>query len=247
MLRDRAEILKLAKEFHQICEKHKIWYVVDCGTLLGAIRDEKMIPWDDDFDVMMTPESFAKLQKLFPERIISTDTKNYPLLIPKFMINKKDFLTSAVFIDIFIAIPSTMKKVRRFRSLRNKIRFATQAVHSTWEPNSFWPKVYKILSWPFHKISKRMTYQEAITILKSDNPTGYFTIDNPIDPLSINWQIEISGKRIKKSFEDFTVFVPVEYEPILQNKYTINYLVPNKQKRSIEHVNTVSIVKVKRK
>lgn len=44
----------------KICNTHNITYSVGCGTLLGAIRDKDIIPWDLDADVYMEYESFVK-------------------------------------------------------------------------------------------------------------------------------------------------------------------------------------------
>ena len=54
------EIYLLLKIFHELCEKHNITYWVDSGTLLGCVREQGQIPWDNDADVGMLPEDYEK-------------------------------------------------------------------------------------------------------------------------------------------------------------------------------------------
>ena len=53
--------LKLLDEFISVCDKHKLKWFADGGTLLGAMRKGKMIAWDDDVDVVMPREDYDKL------------------------------------------------------------------------------------------------------------------------------------------------------------------------------------------
>ncbi len=52
------------KIFDRICEKYNLVYWLDYGTLLGAIRHEGSIPWDDDLDVSMPSDDFKKFKSV---------------------------------------------------------------------------------------------------------------------------------------------------------------------------------------
>jgi len=56
--------LKMLKTFADFCIENDIRYYLSGGTLLGAIRHQGFIPWDDDVDVNVPRPDCVKLQKL---------------------------------------------------------------------------------------------------------------------------------------------------------------------------------------
>jgi len=55
---------KLLYRFQQFCQGNGLRYFATAGTLLGAVRDGKMIPWDNDIDLGMVDSQYKKLQTL---------------------------------------------------------------------------------------------------------------------------------------------------------------------------------------
>lgn len=48
----------LLVEFDRICRKYELKYSLAFGALLGAIRHNGFIPWDDDLDVFMPRKDY---------------------------------------------------------------------------------------------------------------------------------------------------------------------------------------------
>lgn len=56
--------LKILKEIDRICRKYNIKYMLDAGTLIGAVRHHGFIPWDDDADVAFTRNQYDAFMKV---------------------------------------------------------------------------------------------------------------------------------------------------------------------------------------
>lgn len=67
---------ELLKFFDNICNKYDLEYWLDFGTLLGAVRHEDFIPWDDDLDVGMLREDYYKFLEVFPKEFERSGLKH---------------------------------------------------------------------------------------------------------------------------------------------------------------------------
>lgn len=60
-LQDHQQALyTLLREFDRVCRALEIPYFLYAGSLLGAVRHQAIIPWDDDLDVMMLREDYER-------------------------------------------------------------------------------------------------------------------------------------------------------------------------------------------
>ena len=63
----RSRSINMLKDIKESLDTHKIEYWLDFGTLLGAVRDKKVIPWDGDFDLSTTNLSIVENKSLWKE------------------------------------------------------------------------------------------------------------------------------------------------------------------------------------
>lgn len=86
--------LMILKDFIKFCDENNLKYYLYGGSLLGAVRHEGFIPWDDDIDVIMFRDDFEKFKKLF----LSKANDKYELL------------TNEVYDDYFLLFSKLMLK-----------------------------------------------------------------------------------------------------------------------------------------
>lgn len=153
------------KKINQKILENKIKWWVHSGTLLGLMRDKKLIPWDDDIDMGMRLYDFKKNFKLLSK---IADESNYKLVdrldyfgldIARFIykdkfiveFEKKEYISSP-YIDVMLAVSSKKNNIlkRKLWSWTNNYLFIY---------NSFWnPLPY--FGWKFKKLKKVHWYEQ---------------------------------------------------------------------------------------
>lgn len=72
-------LLVMAEKITDVLDRHDIKYFITFGTLLGAVRHQGFVPWDDDFDFFLFDEEYDEamehLRKELPDWLIVHDDK----------------------------------------------------------------------------------------------------------------------------------------------------------------------------
>lgn len=130
--------LDILKSFAAFCNEHNLNYVLAYGTLLGCIRHNGFIPWDDDIDVFMLREDYEKLLSMRTTfenqyeniRFKTLGDKNYPFAFLKItnnstMVEEKEVESKyqyGIWIDVFPLDKISVDKKKYLRNIK-KIDF----------------------------------------------------------------------------------------------------------------------------
>lgn len=224
----------------QFCAEKELRYWVCGGTLLGTIRHEGFIPWDDDIDIFLPWQDFCVLLEQFKETDDysvmgfgdpANNSLNYVMarVVDKNTVMEENLgtvrIVDSVWIDIFplVGLPEDVTERKtyfaRYQELNRRI----------WQ--DFYEHNGSIEVFP-NWYGKQKEF-----LSKYD-----FDSSNYVGVLGTAYKEKDCTKRsvydvtLRKKFEDIFVNVPAGYKEYLDNLYGTNWMqLPEESKRKSHH------------
>ncbi|MFI3163930.1 MAG: LicD family protein [Bacillota bacterium] len=252
--------LNILKKFTEICEKNQLRYYLDSGTLIGAIRHNGYIPWDDDIDICMPRCDYDIFMRKFGGRIdenirILSEKDNiysYPKIIDERTIIEEYPSTLkneySIYIDVFPkdGICSNLKKAKKqcasVKRLINMNWFLKYSVYRWNDMGKLWQRILAFIGRKFIRNKDVALHALIKKSKKYSYDQSEYVATIVAGGLANCVSKECFDSYIMVQFEKYQFRVPVGYDEYLRKLYGDYMVLPEEGKR-VRHHNFKAYIK----
>ena len=239
----QLELLSMFKEVDKLFRENGIRYSLGGGSVLGAVRHNGFIPWDDDIDLMVDRENYAKIIELFGKGEHGTRFVLNKILWV-YRIQDKDDKSGSIMtptIDIFVIdnYPDNAF-VAKFKLIMIKLLQGMMKTEKTERKLSAFYRFCLFVTRIFGKLFthnfKFKLYDRIARIgngKKSRLVTCYFS---PFSYLKFRFDNTLMDEIVDHEFEDTVAPIVAEYDKYLTVPYGDYMTPPKEEDRVSQHV-----------
>ena len=228
----QRKLLQLLQSFDWICLENEIKYSVSSGTMLGAIRHQGFIPWDDDVDITIERKYYDRLMAAVNEAPSLVCEKGLWLDRVRFKDDtKKSALESNPTIDVFVwdHVPDNRllerMKYYSIAFLQGTIKDRPDYARFSWSN-----KVMSFITYYIGKIiplsAKLRTYSWIAQWGNGQETLFQAGYHDQFNALRFRYPFHLLDKVERRRFEDIEVNVMVKYDEYLKIIYGDHYMTP---------------------
>lgn len=253
----QSKLVEMMNDIAYVLETNKIRYFICGGTLLGAIRHQGFIPWDDDIDIAIPREDYNKLLSKFNELFIDYKkyelksielNSDYPFPYAKIYDSQttvvedyKKPIIQGVYIDIFpidgIDYTKAKKLTKKFKLLTRIYMYKFGAIDIS-KLNFISNLGAKVLSIIF---TKKYLRKKIISMMSTYdfNTASHVIIYPGRYRIREVFNKETYQEVTKLQFENIKVFGIKDFDKYLSQIYGSKYMeMPPLEKRKTHHMNS---------
>ena len=235
--------LEMLEEIDSFCRLHQIRYIIAYGTLIGAIRHQGFIPWDDDVDIIMPLSDMLRFKEEFQsEKLQYCDVDTYKghqfpfsriAYKPTYSKTGKVSQSYGVNIDLYftIGISDNDEKVDNFFKGANRLLKCRLLARKV---NEILTRHLPIRSIPGYNKINRIYRDYYMRACVHDNPKRFFAVSGlPI--WTEVYDFDLFANLIDVKFENLTLLAPAEYHRFLTQEYGDYMQLPPEEERHPYH------------